>query len=174
MLRYTNTVEDCIAFNLFVAGELPQWRQAVTSARWSAGIATAAGAGFVSIRESSVFPVAAGLLLAPVVGALFGTVWKRLIRRNVVKAARQTGTHVVCEHELRLEETELVESTTLTAHRIAYRGILRVERKSEHAFIFIDKFLAHIVPVLRVAEGNAEEFLADLEFRRSRTEQPGA
>jgi phosphate/sulfate permease len=169
MLRYTNTVEDYIAFNLFVATELPQCRQAITSARWSAGIATAAGAGVVSIRESSVFPVAAGLVLAPLLAALFGMVWKRLIRRNVAKAARQMGTHVVCEHELRLEETELVESTTLTAHRIAYRGILRVERDSEHAFIFIDRFLAHIVPVLRATEGNVEEFLSELELRRSRT-----
>jgi hypothetical protein len=169
MLRYTNTVEDYVALNLFVAAELPQCRRAIRNARWSAGIGTAAGTGFVSIVDSSVFPVVAGLLLAPVIGALFGMAWERVIRRSVAKTARQLGTHVVCEHELRLEETELVESTSLTAHRIAYRGILRVERKSEHAFIFIDRFLAHIVPTLRVTEGNADEFLADLELRRSRT-----
>lgn len=168
-LTYANTLEDTVAFNVFVAAELPQYRRAISSARWSAAIGTAVAAGIISIRESSVLPVLTGLAIAPVVAVSFGKVWQRVIRRNVTKAARQTYTHVVCEHELRLEDTELVESTSLTAHRIAYRGIVRVERATDHAFIFVDTFLAHIVPVRRVTEGNVEQFLSELELRRSQS-----
>jgi hypothetical protein len=75
----------------------------------------------------------------------------------------------VCEHELRLENTELVESTSLTGHRIGYRGIVRVVRATEHAFIFLDTFLAHIVPVRRITEGNPEQFSTELELRRAQS-----
>jgi phosphate/sulfate permease len=171
-LRYTNTVEDSVAFNLFIAADHPQCRRAVASARRSAGIGTVVGAAVISLRHWSIVPVLGGMIAAPIVAFLFGIGWQHLIRRNIAKNARQAGEHFTCEHELSLADSELVESTRLTEHRIAYSAIARVERSRDLAFIFVDKFLAHVVPVRRVTEGNAEAFLAELELRRSHSGRP--
>jgi YcxB-like protein len=110
--------------------------------------------------ESAALPV------SPVVAFLFGAAWQHLIRRNVARAARQAGEQFVCEHELRLTDSELIESTNSTEHRIVYPAIAQVERVGDRAFIFVDKLLAHVIPVRQVTEANAEAFLAELELRR--------
>lgn len=167
MLRYTNTVEDSVAFNLFIAVDHPRCRRSVANARWSAGIGTVVGAAVISLPRWSILPMLGGMIAAPVVAFIFGIAWQHLIRRNIARIARQAGKHFVCEHALSLADSELVESTTLTEHRIAYSAIARVERSRDLAFIFVDTFLAHVVPVHRVTEGNAERFLAELDLRRS-------
>jgi hypothetical protein len=167
-LRYANTKEDAVAFSLFLASESLELRRAVAGARWSAGIAAAVTVVAFSIRNLSALTFAVGLTVGAATGAGFGELWRWLLRRNVAKsAARIVSEHFACEHELRLEDTELVETTQATEHRIMYRAIHRIVRTDDHVFIFVDKALAHVIPVV-AASNDLTAFVSELEARRLR------
>ncbi len=80
------------------------------------------------------------------------------------------GDHFLCEHRLTLDEAELVETTRATEHRVAYSAIHRVARTDCHAFIFVDKTLAHVIPVAATLP-DVDAFLSELAAKR---EQAGA
>lgn len=72
---------------------------------------------------------------------------------------------LICDHELRLEDTFLMEATTVNVTRHAYDRIPSVEESPDHAFIFISPLQAHTIPKQRISQGDLSRFLTQLRQR---------
>jgi hypothetical protein len=124
-------------------------------------------ANLLLFSEFSWLPqFAFSLMLAAVFIALLAVLYRWAHFRQIrVHMRHMDLSGLICEHELRLEETFLMEVTTVNVSRHAYDRIHSIEESADHAFIFISPIQAHVIPKQRVLQGDLTRFLTELRRR---------
>jgi hypothetical protein len=172
-IRYENTLEDVVAFNLYHCDRSPEFRR--MRAR-SLGVvllllATVVTAGLIGARDEptlKVIIVGSGLALAAVMVLIAPGAFRRSLERRVRRMYRERGGKGdIGPHELEPADDALVERTPLTELRTRYQPIERAVSDEGYTFIYLSATAAHIIPHGAVSAGDPAAFIEALRQRMS-------
>lgn len=182
-IRYENTVEDLITFQLHFYECSPALRRSATGWRWG-GVALIIGAPFFvvplvvdALIRSTGAKIVPGielygiiLVVAIVAASLYFLRYPRLMRQQSTKLVRkiyeEDPSHTTDEwHELELHENGLIARTSVKENNYAWGAIEKIESTPSYTFIWVGALMAHIIPHHRITEGDLSSFLAELGSR---------
>jgi len=152
--EYDLTADDYAAFNLHHLMTSDVGRRQRRVYRLSlAGVTAVLSASLITVvlRDS----VAA--LAAAAIGAMTGWflgpfTWKREVRRNVRKMAKDDGLGASGRHVLTLDDYGIRENTPNATVTVPWSSLVRVDETADHLFIYTDPVRAFVVPVRIGAE----------------------
>lgn len=167
ILRYENTVEDLIAFQLFTLDRMPMVKRTLAGVRWGSAVIV-----FVAILAACTLlygtpmlwlTVPVALISAAVAAAIYPGVNRRVMIKRLRKMYAEGNYQALfCQHELEVAEDGLVERTDFNETKIAWAGIDRIESTPDVTFIYTSATAAHVVPHNRIIEGDYRAFLTSL------------
>ena len=164
MLRYSNTIDDLVAFNLYHIENSPAMRKQMNNSRIRVALISMALLYILAHQMGDMTLFYIGIAITAVYFLLKPFLSKRGVR-GTVKFHMKNGLYnnVACEHRIYIDKNFLMEETEFekTGHRID--RILRLAHTDDRCFIYVDEHRAHIIPKDHMTEGNVEEFLRHLE-----------
>ncbi len=173
-LRYRNTIDDGVAFNLFHIRHSPTLRRNVAITTWVLSIA-AGIAAFFAINWLPSPHGAEAVQFSAAIAAIITTalcVWTlpRSLRHSMTKQACKLYAEgqnrtFVCEHELEIAEQALIERTPYSQSEARYEVIEHIQITKDYTFIYVSAISAHVIPHERVLEGDCEAFIAEVRKR---------
>ena len=162
ILRYENSLDDMIAFNRYHCAHSPTVKKTIYTSMFWVLVLVLIGSLFISPTEEFSRPIItagaivfAGLLIV-VLRYNYSVTMDRQVRR-LYSEGMNKGT--ICQHELQVDESGLVERTEFNEIRHSWQGIERIAETDEYAFIYISAVAAHVIPKYSVSAGDSDEFL---------------
>jgi hypothetical protein len=166
-IRYTNTIEDFVAFNWYHVRHSPTSRRSIALGTWGVPAAALfAGATSAVVEESplALLPTAVfALLWAVTFPLVFPLGLKRQVRR-MYRLGQNRGA--LGPRELELAGDRLVERTPYGEQSVLLPAVEKVVPTDNYTFIYISAVAAHVIPRDAVTEGDYSAFV-DLVDRQS-------
>lgn len=167
-LEYELTTDDFVAFNeSFMRTSEAMRRQATKYRRLMSAIA---GLSLVVVIGFGFDDFAAGVLLgtmsAVVLWWLAPRLWGRAIQRHISAMAAGEGLGVTGAYRLTASDSGLCEESPGGSACAEWAAIQRVDRTSEHVFVYSGPTQAFVVPV-RAGASAVDELVSEVERRRA-------
>ena len=164
-IKYTNTIEDNTAFQLYHNFNSPSVKRTCFITRILSSLVFVILA-CIGWWERSIGLVNFGLIAAVV--AYFyipHSIRKKTkkLTKKMFKEGKNKG--FLCEHTLEIGDNHLIERTDQGEQSCLLSCVERICLTDEHAFIYIGSALAHPVPIKRISEGNIDEFIKELKLK---------
>ncbi len=166
-LKYTITIDDLIAFNMYHVKNSPTVRRNFYILQ-----ICVAGTIFVFFLCQAILQRKLSPLIGGFFGALFGYIFFTCfltltyslgIKTTTTKMFKEgSAKGILGEHILELTDTEIIERTSVNELKTMISFLERVETTSEYAFIYISSLQAHLIPRSSIIEGNLDNFLQEL------------
>jgi hypothetical protein len=173
-IRYSNTLEDVIAFHHYHSDQSPAVRRARLIQRCAVPLLLLLLVALITVVPFSPVLLFDDLFEAALVvfAVLFAIVWFLMfpgIQRNSLQKqvrrlyAEGANRGLIGPHEMELTDTHLTESNPYGHSSRVLHAIEKVAVADSHAFIYISAVAAHIVPADSIVEGRFQAFLEALE-----------
>lgn len=167
-LKYTVTIEDLIAFNIYHAKNSPsmlkQWhlyQRKIPAIIFSLFL-------FQSLIQRNLQALITGTVVALSIYIFFSLFHYLSLQENNIKQTLidrnrpgETGEHI-----LELTDTEIIEKTSVHEMKTKTSSLDKVVKLSDYIFIYISSVEAHVIPKSSITEGNLEKFLEELNRLR--------
>ena len=167
-LRYTNSLEDLLAFQDFHITHDAEAKRLVLRSKVLGGLAVGALLGFYGYLTTKNLLVAVPVgVVGAVLFAILFLVFVRSRMKRQIRAMHASGKDkkYTCEHVLVLKDDEFMAKTPFEATVTDIGKISRVDLTTTHAFIRIGPLGGFIVPLENLDEGDWAEFSAELGRR---------
>ena len=158
-VRYENTMEDLIAFNLFHLRTSPHMQRSIWINTWAIPVLAALAGAVVALNTHNVVWAVWAFLFAVLYVLIYRKLSAHLMDRSI-RALLTEGSNeaVLCEHALEVTPAGLVERTPVSEATTAWQAIQRIEDTDRFTFIYTQVTHAHVVPRDRVIEGDCVAF----------------
>jgi peroxiredoxin len=157
-IRYEQTLDDLVAFNLFHSensAAVRKWRKSLMAMLAAILVLSLIffGVLFRSVVPAmvGVVPVAALLLLLP---RRIRTVSIARLRQLLSEGANRSSLGL---HEMMLSDGVLVDAHELREQRISFKGLERVVATTDYIFVYVNSASALVVSRAGVREGDFDE-----------------
>jgi hypothetical protein len=159
-IKYNVEIEDLIEFNEYYVGHSPEARRLRRSHTVYAPLAVFFSVSFVGIIEHSwVFPI---------IGAIFASVYSLGAPRRLRKRSRRVMEKLFSEgknistlgkQQLELKDDGIYNTSSAGTQSTYWNAVEHIEQTETHGFIYISSMSAHVIPALKVEEGDFNEFM---------------
>jgi hypothetical protein len=172
-IRYSITLDDLVAFNLYHFDHSPTVRRTRFAAVWSTPIFMMVAFAVLTFVTANADRAVVFLLFMLV----FCVVWilaippflRWSVKRNTAKLYGDLQSkEIFSPQELELTDTKLIKRTAVNESAVLLEWILQVARTDDHTFVFLNAVSAHIIPRASVDERDYADFVAALEQRVAR------
>ena len=167
-LKYENTIEDIVALGRSYRQNSPMMKRAKYNPLffvWTVLI-TASLTFFLFDRSAFTFQkvvvisicASAAILFSALFLLIYPAMFDRCMRRSATDDP--TGaSKFLCEHELEMDDSGIVERTDVNESHTSWRGIQRIAETDEYGFICLSATTAHVIPKKRIVEGDPDAFI---------------
>jgi hypothetical protein len=158
-VRYENTLEDLVSFNLFHLRTSPHLQRSIWINTWAIPALAALAGAVVALNTQNVEWAVWAVLFAVLYVLIYRKLSAHLMERSI-RALLTEGSNeaVLCEHILEVTPAGLMERTPVSEATTAWRAIRRIEDIDRFTFIYTQATHAHVVPRDRVVEGDCVAF----------------
>lgn len=165
-IKYTNTVEDGIAFQLYDLNHSPSIKRTFFYSRILFSLGLFIFLAIIAYEKNELKPVIIGLIAALIYFFYFPRITRKLTEKQAMKRYKEgQNKSFLCEHILEIGENFLIEKTDQGEQSSLFSGIERICLTDEYAFIYIGAVMAHVVPIKRVSEGDFNSFIKELRLK---------
>ena len=162
-VRYTNTLEDLVAFNRYHYAHSPEIKRSMRRIMVMVSILLVAMSiylqpiGGVSLAVNIVVAISCAAFFLIVFSYYFpASLDRAFIRLN--KEGANKG--IIGQHELEIDADGFVERTEVNETRCLWHGVERIVETDEYVFIYISSLMAHVVPKRTPVTGDIDNFVA--------------
>jgi hypothetical protein len=168
-IRYTNTLEDMAAFYAFEQKRTGVGRFTTFLWYWGFPVVMTVYSLFRRGEESLALRLLAAIILTGMWLVVIRWLYPR-IRRWIVSAVSDSS--LLCEYELVLTPEYLVGRSDRGETKVKLERIERILSDGNRFYVYVTEKNAHVIPAERLAEGDAETFIASLrKGMEARSEQ---
>ena len=167
-LKYENTIEDIVALGRIYRQTSPMMKRAKYNPPlfvWT--VLITASLTFLLFDRSAFTSqkvvvmsicASAAIFFSVLYLLIYPVMFDRCMRRSATDD--QLGaSKVLCEHELEIDDSGIVERTDVNESHTSWRGIQKIAETDEYGFIFLSAAIAHVIPKKRTVEGDPDAFI---------------
>ncbi len=166
-IRYTNTLDDYMVFQKYHHHNKTVGSRKLR--RWFVGGLCLLLWAKMSVRgfgEHGYASIINGAILAVLAGAgyfLIVNVYEFFWFKRLERSMRNTENNgFICEHELEIADTELVERNYMGVQTVKLEIIEKICDIDNYTFIYINSIAGHVLPEGRMVEGDYNDFVTRL------------
>ena len=161
-IKYYNTEEDIVAFNLHHSKNSPTYKRLLRIVQLLFSCIIIAIVLLWYAHDRSTTRLVAGIVISTLYIFLFSLSSKWSLKIVSIKLnAEGKNLGVLCEHEIEILETGILETTEVGKQESNWAGIERLSETDDYLFIYTGSIMAHVIPKKRV-EGDIEVFIEKL------------
>jgi hypothetical protein len=166
IIRYTNTIEDLVAFSWYTAARSAPVRRSMRITTWVFPTLFLVVGASVAVQEDNLLWLALAAVAALFYAFGVPRLYARAIRRNI-RGIYGEGDfkRVTGPVELELTATRLIERQPYGETSTLLEGIDKVVSTDEYTFIFLTPVSAHVIPHGVVKAGDYEAFAEEVAQR---------
>jgi len=165
-IRYCNTIDDSIAFNKFHWSKSPRFQKNRRRQTIYIPILLAAFVLFVFILTRELDILIIGSVCLPLYVIIIVWHYKRTIPQSIKKTYEESDNKsFFCEHVLEIDDDGIIATTEYGQGKTKWKGIQRVETCGDYTFVYVGAMSAHIIPKLRIIEGDYDLFVQEIMKR---------
>ncbi len=165
MIRYSVTMDDVTAFNLFHCNHTVSGRRAVQEYRVRSTATVALLLLAVGVLISRTWSSGLGIWFPPAY-ALLGTAlfitrqtsvlksrefWRKRVMKSITPGSDRG---LFCEHIITVDENGFTKKTPVSETRFAWAAIENIEADEHHTYIYTGSVMAITIPHENIIEGN--------------------
>ena len=171
-IRYSNAIQDVIAFQRYNRAHSSTHRALMAFTRWGLPGLVILATPFLVFTSWA----ALALWLLPAVVLMVGTpllidAAMALVVRTTYREGNNKG--VFGPHELEVSPPDLIERNVVGEQRLWLGAVEKVGTSPSHAFVYVSSLSAHVIPRAAVTDGDYDAFVKALTQEVEKAKRDG-
>lgn len=159
-IKYTVEIEDLIAFNEHHMDHSPMFRQSKKNAIIYTPLSLFLLFLVIGIGEHAWTLSIIGIIASLILAVLAPLTFRKHVRKTLEKSMSEgRNKGAVGQQQLELRDDGIYNTNSAGTQSTYWNAVERIEQTETHGFIYISSMSAHVIPALKVKEGDFDAFM---------------